>query len=614
MKQFATKFRLIFIPFLIISICTVCVYTALHWLFFIKVKSFPVEEEKLNLLGPMIFPWVPILIWLLPRVKLLNLKTQKGSPLMGYLMFAWIAMTIPTVIAQDLLITATGKLTRLDYMSEVNNLPVTKYYTVKHFYVNKRMVHVKPILSTSGKNNNDFNMTIYASVPIFDHIFPDTNRIAAIRNSVNVNALVILNGKLSTMQQLKKLPADSIQMMRFVNATLVMPTYGEAGKYGAIAVVTKGYNIKTPLMKFTPAAWLAIKYNKTISNHLSISEKQGLYRQFVAQSNNDFLHKPLDKFVYLDRVANSKELRNYYAAIKSIDNVEGDQAAILTGVNGSFDKHNGTKLPWIFGSLGIGSVIFLVTLLFKPLKNDEELTTNETDGHSSIWADVKLYFLPREGFYITPLIIDLNLIVFIIMVFAGLGFVSFSGGDLLKWGADFRPAIDKGEYWRLVTNMFLHGGVMHILFNMYGLLFVGIFLEPVIGTTKYIVAYFITGLAASLASVWWHPATVSVGASGAIFGMYGVFLALLTTNLFPSKFKKSFLISTSVFVGYNLLFGLTGGIDNAAHIGGLISGLLLGYIMYPTIKNQTGQKEAEIETQRLLDEFSEKKKDETVSS
>ena len=107
---------------------------------------------------------------------------------------------------------------------------------------------------------------------------------------------------------------------------------------------------------------------------------------------------------------------------------------------------------------------------------------------------------------------------------------------------------------------------MHVLANMYGLLFVGIFLEPILGRTKYLTAYLLTGILASVASIWWYDATVSVGASGAIFGLYGIFLALLLTKFYPPDFVKSFLISTAIFVGYNLLMGLTGGIVIAVHI------------------------------------------------
>jgi hypothetical protein len=152
----------------------------------------------------MALPWLPLLIWLRPRIKLLKLKKgYKKDPVGGILFVNWISIGLPLIIAQVYISTATGKLTRLDYISQIYSSPTTKYYTVKHFYSNKSMVHLKATFDVSGKYSSDFNMTVYASVPVFDHVFPDTNRIAAIRNSVNAKSLIIINGKLSTILQLK---------------------------------------------------------------------------------------------------------------------------------------------------------------------------------------------------------------------------------------------------------------------------------------------------------------------------------------------------------------------------------------------------------------------------
>ena len=123
----------------------------------------------------------------------------------------------------------------------------------------------------------------------------------------------------------------------------------------------------------------------------------------------------------------------------------------------------------------------------------------------------------------------------------------------------------------MITNCFLHIGILHLAFKMYALIFIGVLLEPYLGKLRFAVAYLLTGVFASVASLYWHDHTVSAGASGAIFGMYGVFLAMLTTNLIPKSVRKGLLASIGLFVAYNLLYGLKGwGIDaNAAHIGGL---------------------------------------------
>lgn len=199
-------------------------------------------------------------------------------------------------------------------------------------------------------------------------------------------------------------------------------------------------------------------------------------------------------------------------------------------------------------------------------------------------SDFLSIFKPTENYFITPILVDINILLFIIMICLGVNIVEPTNESLLLWGANFRPVTLEGEWWRLITNCFLHIGIFHLLMNMYALMYIGFLLEPYLGKTRFISAYLLTGIAASITSLWWHDMTISAGASGAIFGMYGLFLALLTTNIIEKKTRKALLISIVFFVGYNLIYGLKGGIDNAAHIGGLLSGLLIGYAFVPSLK------------------------------
>jgi len=198
---------------------------------------------------------------------------------------------------------------------------------------------------------------------------------------------------------------------------------------------------------------------------------------------------------------------------------------------------------------------------------------------------VAAIFVPVKGFFITPLLIDLNIIIFILMAISGVGIVMPNNESLLNWGANFRPLTLDGQWWRLLTNIFLHAGIFHLLMNMYALLYIGILLEPHLGRTRFLSAYLLSGIAASIASLWWHEYTLSVGASGAIFGMYGVFLAMLTTSYIEKSARKALLASIGIFVGYNLLSGVKGNIDNAAHIGGLISGVFIGYVYLMSLRS-----------------------------
>lgn len=190
-------------------------------------------------------------------------------------------------------------------------------------------------------------------------------------------------------------------------------------------------------------------------------------------------------------------------------------------------------------------------------------------------------FVPTKELFITPLLLDINIVIFILMIINGVHLLSPSSESLIAWGANFRPATLEGEWWRLITACFLHIGIIHLAMNMFALLYIGTLLEPLIGKSRFVAAYVLTGITASITSLWWHDNVVSAGASGAIFGMYGLFLALLTSNLIAKEERKSLLSSIGIFVGYNLLFGLQGGIDNAAHIGGLLGGLFIGFAYIP---------------------------------
>ncbi|NRS87471.1 rhomboid protease GluP [Flavobacterium sp. 7E] len=210
--------------------------------------------------------------------------------------------------------------------------------------------------------------------------------------------------------------------------------------------------------------------------------------------------------------------------------------------------------------------------------DEAQLVTVEAASFTEKIGDFFSLFKPVKGYFITPILINLNIFIFALMVFMGVSFMAPTTDSLIQWGANFRPVTLQGQWWRLLTNCFLHIGFFHLLMNMFALMYIGALLEPYLGKIRFLSAYLLTGLLASVTSLWWHDLTVSAGASGAIFGMYGVFLILLTTDLIEENARKKLLTSIAVFVGYNLISGLSGGIDNAAHIGGLVGGLFIGYV------------------------------------
>jgi rhomboid protease GluP len=172
--------------------------------------------------------------------------------------------------------------------------------------------------------------------------------------------------------------------------------------------------------------------------------------------------------------------------------------------------------------------------------------------------------------------------VFIAMVLASGSAADFPGKTLVHFGANFGPLTLSGDWWRLLTYIFLHGGLMHIAFNMWCLWDLGALCESLYGRWTFGAIYLLTGVAGGLASVGWNPSVLSVGASGAIFGLAGALIASFYLGEFslPGIAIRGTLRSLVFFVGFNVLFGsMFPGIDNACHAGGLVSGLILGALI-----------------------------------
>ena len=183
---------------------------------------------------------------------------------------------------------------------------------------------------------------------------------------------------------------------------------------------------------------------------------------------------------------------------------------------------------------------------------------------------------------LTQIIFGVNIAVFLATALASSSVMDISGEVSVRYGANFGPYTLSGEWWRLFTYMFLHGGAMHIFFNMWCLWDLGQLCESLYGRWTYAAIYFVTGVSGGLASVAWNPRVLSVGASGAVFGLAGALIASFYLGEFslPRVAISGTLRSLVIFAIFNLGFGqLVGGIDNACHIGGIVSGLILGALI-----------------------------------
>lgn len=173
-----------------------------------------------------------------------------------------------------------------------------------------------------------------------------------------------------------------------------------------------------------------------------------------------------------------------------------------------------------------------------------------------------------QGAYVTRALVIVNVFIYLITVGQGAG-LNAPGGKLFDKWLLFGPYVAQGDWWRLITSMFLHAGLLHIGLNMLGLWWLGSMVEQLLGHGRYLLLYFAAGLAGSAGALLASPLSPTVGASGAIYGILGSLLILewLQTGTFAGPALTLIVI--------NLAFSFTAsGISWGGHIGGLVAGIL----------------------------------------
>lgn len=167
-----------------------------------------------------------------------------------------------------------------------------------------------------------------------------------------------------------------------------------------------------------------------------------------------------------------------------------------------------------------------------------------------------------------------------------------SSATLEKLGAlDWQKVVYQHQGWRLVSCIWLHAGVIHLLANMLSLIFIGIRLEQQFGFVRVGLLYLLSGFGGSILSCLFIQKSISVGASGALFGLLGAMLSELLTNWTIYSNKAAALFTLIVIVAINLAVGILPHVDNFAHIGGFLTGLLLGFVLL--IRPQIGWMESQ---------------------
>lgn len=156
--------------------------------------------------------------------------------------------------------------------------------------------------------------------------------------------------------------------------------------------------------------------------------------------------------------------------------------------------------------------------------------------------------------------------------------------SLIDHGAEYGPLVAQGQYWRIVSAAFLHGGLTHIGFNMLALYQVGGIVEMMIGPARMVAIYFAAVIGAGLTVYYFNYAEPTLGASGAVFGLFGAMAAIGIR--FGSR-GRALIMQTLPIIAINLLIGFSSpGVSNAAHIGGLLTGFIAGLVLAPAARRR----------------------------
>jgi rhomboid protease GluP len=512
-KAITIKFKHIYIPLIVLAARFLAAYSFFNWLLVVRTGLIPAADNVVDYWLPLGVSLVLVLMLIRGNLGLLKSDTRGNLPSL-YFFGAVAFVAVPTIVAQGYLRAASGDVTRVKDASEIASAGPAKFYFSDNICVNFGDSLLDVAVRTS-RRSGQATIKVYVVEPLCPGSVTTTND----GNSVWI-----------------------------------------------------GFKARTSIENtFLDPATMA----RTPIDQASMEAK---YHAFIQEADRQFSAEDPHSYRFLERVGRNADAEGFAAALRHGGADRNlSSATILIPHKEAFEDRTGQRLQWVFGSYAVGAIAWLGIVLFCPLDRAKyRRWRNPKAAISPIkqWG----FLIPHRDAYGLPILLELNILVFVVMLLTSTGAASFDTSQLLAWGANYRPSLHGLGLFRLISSQFIHGSILHLLNNMYALIFAGIAFAPITRKVGLIACYLLAGLGGSVASAVVHPATVSVGASGSIFGLFGVLLTLLALRDERIAQMRSFiLVNVLIFVGLNLLLGsISTGIDNAAHLGGLATGILLG--------------------------------------
>ncbi|WPO77262.1 rhomboid family intramembrane serine protease [Flavobacterium sp. KACC 22761] len=208
----------------------------------------------------------------------------------------------------------------------------------------------------------------------------------------------------------------------------------------------------------------------------------------------------------------------------------------------------------------------------------ENTVSKENSSHKNIsrFYSVFSIFIPTKDYLFTPILIYLNLLIFIIMTYSGVNFFKPSPQNIIDWGGNYGPMIYENEWWRLLSCRFVHNGFLHLLISCFSLAYIGLLLESYLKRWQFLATYLLCGIIASLSSLCWNKDFVSSGAASAFFGLYGILIVLFLFKRTSIKVNLRIILSIIILLVLNLAYNFIHEINSVAEIASFASGIIFG--------------------------------------
>lgn len=507
MKQnLSLKIKLIYLPYLLISIATLVIFIALRFLLSEHWNLIRISTSIWDLYLPLTIIVILVLRYLRPRFRILSLGMNSN----GFILYNLIAIAtifMPVYYGQQYISTAPHKLHHLKSLNDIDTNNVQKYYTIDNYgFENNGALSSLSWVSGSFKKNIQYKLL--TATPAYDTIHP----------------------------------------------------------------------------KFKVTYWYTYEYDTVVGktrNRAKIDTALYNFVENVRKKYDDFNPK---QHVYLEALRPSTEYYNYATIIYAVSPYSAEHPmVILKPVYTPFNQRSGNSLLFTILSflIGITAVFWMVFFPSVRLSALRKFRAGYLSGEN-ILKHFFSYLIPgRNGLYATPIIIWCCIILQT-MIWMAHGITALGPENMVLFGGNYLYGLIQGEIWRLITYMFLHADLYHLLSNMLYLGIAGAALEPLMKSWSFVAAYLFTGIAAGIISAGANLYDVSAGASGAIFGLYGTMLGLLIMKHIPKRMRTKYtgILWLYAFTGLSMSF--QGNVDAAAHIGGLLIGILFG-IMYAVI-------------------------------